>query len=156
MTLTEKQAWAALAVTILLGAYFVANMTFGLTIPDQSARHLWRTWLFLLGAGVVADILIGVWVARLRKAGAIEDERDASIIARADRIGMVTAFVAINVMVWQALWQVTLHGNHKPVGAILRASPDMTHLPTLIFLLMGILLVSQLVKQAAIIVLGRL
>jgi hypothetical protein len=156
MTLTEKQAWASLVATIAIAAYFIANMTDGWVIPDQEPRHLWRTWIFVLVAGTAAEAVIGVQAARGRAKGDVEDERDWAVVRQADRIGMVVGYAGVNVLVWQLLWQSTLidRAVRETTGPIIW--PDLTHLPTLILLLMGLLFLTHLVKQAAIIVLGRL
>jgi hypothetical protein len=153
MTLTEKQAWLSLVAILLVGAYCVANFTDGWAIPDHSSAAMWRTWIAMLVAGTVAEIVIGMWVADERSKGALSDERDRAMVARADQIAMGIAFTGVNVLVWQALWQ----GSRESLGLIPSvAMPDLTHLPTLIFGLLMILVITHAVKQGAIIVLGRL
>jgi len=49
MTLTEKRAGLSLVIAIAIFAYLASNMIDGWSIPDQDARHIWRTWLFVLG-----------------------------------------------------------------------------------------------------------
>ena len=149
MTLAEKRAGLSLLTGICIFAYLTANMIDGWSIPDQEARHLWRTWLFVLGLGMVSEAVIGVWANIMRKRGAFEDERDEQIIARADRLGLLVGFCAINVLIWQILWQSTLPA---PVPLTL----NIQHLPTLFFILMSVLFLCHGVKQVMILVLGRL
>jgi hypothetical protein len=149
MTLAEKKAGLSLLTGICIFAYLTANMIDGWSIPDQEARHLWRTWLFVLGLGTVSEAVIGVWANIMRKRGALEDERDEQIIARADRLGLLVGFCAINVLIWQILWQSTLPA---PVPLTL----NIQHLPTLFFILMSVLFLCHGVKQVMILVLGRL
>jgi hypothetical protein len=149
MTLAEKRAGLSLLMGICIFAYLTANMIDGWSIPDQEARHLWRTWLFVLGLGMVSEAVIGVWANIMRKRGAFEDERDEQIIARADRLGLLVGFCAINVLIWQILWQSTLPA---PVPLTL----NIQHLPTLFFVLMSVLFLCHGVKQVMILVLGRL
>jgi hypothetical protein len=149
MTLAEKRAGLSLLTGICIFAYLTANMIDGWSIPDQEARHLWRTWLFVLGLGMVSEAIIGVWANFMRKQGAFEDERDEQIIARADRLGLLVGFCAINVLIWQILWQSTLPA---PVPLTL----NIQHLPTLFFILMSVLFLCHGVKQVMILVLGRL
>jgi hypothetical protein len=149
MTLAEKKAGLSLLMGICIFAYLTANMIDGWSIPDQEARHLWRTWLFVLGLGTVSEAVIGVWANIMRKRGALEDERDEQIIARADRLGLLVGFCAINVLIWQILWQSTLPA---PVPLTL----NIQHLPTLFFILMSVLFLCHGVKQVMILVLGRL
>ncbi|MEY3233587.1 MAG: hypothetical protein RL230_858 [Pseudomonadota bacterium] len=149
MTLAEKRAGLSLLMGICIFAYLTANMIDGWSIPDQEARHLWRTWLFVLGLGMVSEAVIGVWANIMRKRGAFEDERDEQIIARADRLGLLVGFCAINVLIWQILWQSTLP---DPVPLTL----NIQHLPTLFFILMSVLFLCHGVKQVMILVLGRL
>jgi hypothetical protein len=156
MTLTEKQAWASLAAALLVLGYLIANMTNGWSVPDQTARHLWRTWLCVIGFGVFAQIVINQFASTLRKRGALEDERDASIIARADRIGLMACFVAINVLVWQLLMQATWQPLPSPTGGTFQIAPDLMHLPTLMFVLIAVMSLCEIIKQVATIILGRL
>lgn len=156
MTLTEKHAWASLAAALLVLGYLIANMTNGWSIPDQTARHLWRTWLCVIGFGVFAQIAINQFASTLRKRGALEDERDASIIARADRIGLMACFVAINVLVWQLLMQATWQAPPSAQGVAAQIAPDLMHLPTLMFVLIGVMSLCEIIKQVATIILGRL
>ena len=153
MTLSEKQAWLSLAAILLVGGYCVANFTEGWTIPDQPARSLWRTWIGMLLAGTLAEIAIGIWAGNQRAKGALSDERDAAIAARADRIAMGAAFVGVNVLVWQGLWQASFSDTARQP---LLAMPDLTHLPTLIFALLMVLVIAHGLKQAAVIALGRI
>jgi hypothetical protein len=149
MTLAEKRAGLSLLTGICIFAYLTANIIDGWSIPDQDARHIWRTWLFVLGLGMVSEAAIGVWASIMRKRGAFEDERDEQIIARADRLGLLVGFCAINVLIWQVLWQSTLPA---PVPMTL----NIQHLPTLFFVLMSVLFLCHGVKQVMILVLGRL
>lgn len=149
MTLAEKRAGLSLLTGICIFAYLTANMIDGWSIPDQEARHLWRTWLFVLGLGTLSEAAIGVWANIMRKRGAFEDERDEQIIARADRLGLLVGFCSINVLIWQILWQSTLPA---PVHWTL----NIQHLPTLFFVLMSVLFLCHGVKQIMILVLGRL
>jgi hypothetical protein len=149
MTLAEKRAGLSLLTGIGIFAYLTANMIDGWSIPDQETRHLWRTWLFVLGLGTLSEAAIGVWANIMRKRGAFEDERDEQIIARADRLGLLVGFCAINVLIWQILWQSTLPA---PVPLTL----NIQHLPTLFFILMSVLFLCHGVKQVMILVLGRL
>jgi hypothetical protein len=149
MTLAEKRAGLSLLTGICIFAYLIANIIDGWSIPDQDARHVWRTWLFVLGLGMVSEAAIGVWASIMRKRGAFEDERDEQIIARADRLGLLVGFCAINVLIWQVLWQSTLPA---PVPMAL----NIQHLPTLFFVLMSVLFLCHGVKQVMILVLGRL
>ncbi len=148
MTLAEKRAGLSLAIGICIFAYLTANMIDGWTIPDQEAHHIWRTWLFVLGLGTLGEGAVSVWANYMRKRGALEDERDEQIVARADRLGLLVGFCAINVLIWQILWQSTLPA---PVPLTL----NIQHLPTLFFVLMSVLFLCHGVKQIMILVLGR-
>jgi hypothetical protein len=149
MTLAEKRAGLSLLTGICIFAYLTANMIDGWSIPDQEARHIWRTWLFGLGLGTVSEAAIGIWANVMRKRGALEDERDEQIIARADRLGLLVGFCAINVLIWQILLQSTFP---TPVPLTL----NIQHLPTLFFVLMSVLFLCHGVKQVMILALGRL
>ena len=149
MTLTEKRAGLSLVMAIAIFAYLASNMIDGLSIPDQDARRIWRTWLFVLGFGTVGEGALSVWASYLRKRGALEDERDEQIVARADRLGLMVGFCAINVLIWQILLQATYP---TPAAWTL----NIQHLPTLFFVLMAVLFLCHGVKQVMILVLGRL
>ncbi|OYU75057.1 MAG: hypothetical protein CFE32_15690 [Alphaproteobacteria bacterium PA3] len=149
MTLVEKRAGLSLAIGICIFAYLTANMIDGWAIPDQEARHIWRTWLFVLVLGTVGEGALSVWANYMRKRGALEDERDEQIIARADRLGLFVGFCAINVLIWQILWQSTL-------PAPMLGTFNIQHLPTMFFVLMSVLFLCHGVKQVMILILGRL
>lgn len=149
MTLAEKRAGLSLAIGICIFTYLTANMIDGWAIPDQEARHIWRTWLFVLGLGTVGEGAVSIWANYMRQQGALEDERDEQIIARADRLGLLVGFCAINVLIWQILLQSTFP---TPVQWTL----NIQHLPTLFFVLMSVLFLCHGVKQIMILVLGRL
>jgi len=149
MTLTEKRAGLSFLFAMAIFAYLTANMLDGSTIPDQDARHIWRTWLMVLGLGTVGEVIVSLWANQMRKRGALEDERDALIIARADRLGLFVGFCAINLLIWQVLIQST----YSPTA---HWTLNIQHLPTLFFVLISILFLCHGVKQVMILVLGRL
>lgn len=155
MTLTEKQAWVSLLAMLAIAACFVAAMTDGWTIPDHAPRHLWTAYILVAAATAASEGLIGLWVGHLRRTGSVEDERDLAIVARADRIGLWTGFGALNLMVWQVLWQATFAANPEGARALDGVGPDFSHLATLFLLLMGVTFITHLAKQAAVILLGR-
>ncbi|MFY7926733.1 MAG: hypothetical protein ACOVN5_13055 [Aquidulcibacter sp.] len=149
MTLTEKKAGISLFIAIAIFAYLASNMIDGWSIPDQDARHIWRTWLFVLGFGTVGEAVLSTWANSMRKQGALEDERDEQIVAKADRLGLFAGFCMINVLVWQILLQATY-----PTPA--HWTLNVQHLPTLFFMLMAILFLCHGVKQVMVLVLSRI
>lgn len=150
MTLSEKQAWGALAAGTLVFAYVCANTFEGWAIPDQSARSLWRTWLFAIGAAIVLDLALTAWAQRERARGALTDERDETILRRADSIGFGAMVAGVQVVMWQFLWGRSVDA-HPLIPRF-----DPTHAPTLFLMLFAIVWVGYFARQAAVIVLGRL
>jgi hypothetical protein len=149
MTITEKQAWLSLMLGGLLMVYLVANLVSGWSIPDQATRHLWRTWWILLGVETVGEWALYAWCKSRRKQGELEGERDLVIKLRAERIGSLVAFGGLQALILQLLWERTIPNHILP-------HIDMTHVPTLFFLLFLLLLIGRLTKDAATIILGRL
>ncbi|GIU67280.1 hypothetical protein [Candidatus Phycosocius spiralis] len=149
MTLTEKKAMASLLVSALIYSYLSVNLADAWTIPDQSAQHLWSTWIIVLGFGMMGEVSVGAWSAWQRKRGELEDDRDEAIIARAERLALVSGFCGINVLIWQILWQATF--SHPIITTL-----DVQHLPTLFFVLMSILFLCHGVKQFFILLLSLL
>ncbi len=149
MTLTEKKAGISLFIALAIFAYLAGNMIDGWSIPDQEARHIWRTWLFVLGLGTAGEVVVNAWANSQREQGALEDERDAQIVAKADHYGLYVGFIAINVLIWQVLLQSTY-----PVPALWTL--NVQHLPTLFFVLMAILFLCHGVKQVMVLVLSRI
>lgn len=148
MTLTEKKAGISLFISLAIFAYLASNMIDGWSIPDQEARHIWRTWLFVLGFGTAGEAALSMWATSMRKKGALEDERDEQIVAKADHLGLLVGFIAINVLIWQILLQSTY-----PTPA--QWTLNVQHLPTLFFVLMVILFLCHGVKQVMVLVLSR-
>jgi len=140
----EKHAWASLIASTLIWAFFAMRMTDGGWVVDVSARHMLWTYVATTVLMIVSHSIIAALLAARRAGGALKDERDAVIEARADRIEGYVLVVVINVLVVHALADAAFGGHALP-------RVDLASLPTLVFVLISALFGSHIVKQAAII-----
>ena len=140
----EKFAWASLVASALTWAFFAMRMTEGGWVADVSARHVLWTYVATVVLVIVSHSIIAALLAARRVGGALKDERDAAIEARAGRIEGYVLLVAINAMVIHALADATFAGHA-------RARIDLGSLPALVFALLSALFGSHIVKQAAVI-----
>lgn len=140
----EKFAWWSLVVAALAWAFFAMRMTDGGWVADVSPRHMLWTYVATVVLMIVSHSIIAALLASGRAGGALKDERDAAIEARADRIEGHVLLVAINVLVVHALADAVFAGHALP-------RIDLGSLPTLVFALISALFGGHLVKQAAVI-----
>lgn len=147
MSRAEQYSWVSLAGLAAVFWWFQMRMLDGFTIVDQSAGALFEIYIVVIIASTLLEIVIAsVLVAR---GGSIEkDERDHAIEARASLNERLFMIGAINVAVWQALWEGLLEGHMLP-------KIDLLHLPTLFFVLFAILFAGEAVKRASTIWLYR-
>ncbi len=147
MTRAERYAWSSL---VGLGvAYWWFQMRLlgdGWTIADQSAGDLLYAYFVTIGLSSVAEIIINAGIVRGKR---LVDERDYAIDSRANQVERGFIIVAINVLVWQALWEGAMQGHIFP-------RIDLGHLPTLVFWLITVLFAGEGLKRLATILLYRL
>lgn len=139
MTRAEQYAWSSL---IALGAvyfWFQMRLLDGWTVADQSADRLLWTYFVTIALSTVAEIVIASVIARGKR---LVDERDHVIESRANQAERIFIIIAINVLIWQALWEGALKGHRLP-------RIDLAHLPTLFFWLFTILYAGEAVKRVA-------
>lgn len=147
MTRAEIYAWSSLVA--LGAAYFWFQMRLlgdGWVVAEQSAGDLLYAYFVTIAVATVAEIVIASTVVRGPR---LVDERDRAIDARANQVERGFIIVAINVLIWQALWEGAMRGHIFP-------NIDLTHLPTLVFWLITILFAGEGLKRLAIILLYRL
>lgn len=149
LTRSEGQAYASLALLIAVFAWFQMRMMDGWTIVQQPASELLGVYFVVLVVSTLAEILISAAGAALTGGRRIErDERDFAIAARAQQNERLFIIVAVNVLIWQALWEGALEGHALP-------KIDITSLPTLFFCLFAVLFGGEIVKNLSTIWLYR-
>lgn len=149
MARAEQYSWASLVALIVIFAWFQMRMLHGWTIVDQKAPALFGVYLGVIAAATVAEIVIAITLKILSRGQAIErDERDLAIEARANQNERIFIIAAVNVVIWQALWE-GLWASHA------RPSIDVTRLPALVFVLFALLFGGELVKRVSTIWLYR-
>jgi hypothetical protein len=147
ITRTEWQSWASLAALGGVFWWFQMRMLDGFTIVDQPAGKLLGVYFTVIALSTFAEILIAALDARGGKV--VKDERDHAIEARANQNERFFIIAAVNVLVWQALWEGAFAGHALP-------KIDLGSLPTLFFWLMTILYIGEMVKRISTITLYRL
>ena len=140
----EKFAWASLVASAFIWAFFTMRLTEGGWVADVSARHMLWTYVATVILMIVSHSIIAAVLAARRSGGALKDERDSAIEARADRIEGYVLTVVINVLVVHALADAAFAGH-----ALSRI--DLGNLPVLVFALLSALFGGHIVKQSAII-----
>jgi len=142
----EQYSWASLIALCVVFWWFQMRMLDGLTIVDQPAGALFEIYFFVIAASVFLEIVIAAILTPGRTIA--KDERDLAIEARANLNERLFMIGAINVVIWQALWEGLLDGHSLP-------RIDLTSLPTLIFVLFAILFAGEAVKRLSTIILHR-
>lgn len=140
----EKHAWASLVASALVWAFFTMRMTEGGWVADVSARHMLWTYVATVVLMIVSHSIIAALLAARRAEGALRDERDAAIEARADRLEGYVLVAIVNVLVIHALADAAYAGHALP-------RVDLASLPVLVFALITALFGGHVVKQAAVI-----
>lgn len=146
MSRAEQYSWASLIALCVVFWWFQMRMLDGMTIVDQPAGALFEIYLFVIAASVILEILIAAILAPGKSIA--KDERDLAIEAQANLNERLFMISAINVVIWQALWEGLLDGHALP-------RIDLTRLPTLIFVLFAILFAGEAVKRVSTIILYR-
>lgn len=140
----EKYAWASLAASLLVWAFFAMRMTEDGLVAEVSARHMVWTYAATVVLMAVSHSIIAAVLAARQPGITLKDERDLAIEARADRIEGYILAIVINALVIQALADAAFGGSSMP-------RIDLGSLPTLVFALLTTLFVGHGVKQAVMI-----
>lgn len=146
ITRTEAQSWASLAALIGIYWWFQMRMLDGVVVVDQPAGELLGVYFVLIALSTLAGILVASLGARGGKV--IKDERDLAIEARANQNERYFIIAAVNILIWQALWEGALAGHKLP-------RIDLTSLPVLFFWLVTVLFAGEMVKRVSTIWLYR-
>lgn len=146
MTRAEQYAWSSLIALGAIYYWFQMRLLDGWTVADQSAERLLWVYFVTIGLSTVAEIVIAAVIARGNR---LVDERDHVIESRANQAERLFIIIAINALIWQALWEGALPGHNLP-------RINLAHLPTLFFWLFTVLFAGETVKRAATILHYRL
>lgn len=149
MARAEQYSWASLVALVAIFAWFQMRMLDGWTIVDQSAPTLFGVYILVIVAATIAESMIAgaLWLVGGRH-GIERDERDQAIEARANQNERIFMIAAVNVLIWQAIWEGMLGVHGLP-------RIDLTRLPALVFVLFALLFGGELVKRVSTIWLYR-
>lgn len=150
--MTRSELKAALSLLALGAVYwwFQMRLLDGLAVVDQPASKLLWVYLVVIAAATIAEILIASSVRLASGGKSVEkDERDLAIEAMAGRNERYFIIAAVNVLIWQALWEGAMERHLLP-------HVDLTSLPTLFFALFTVLFAGEAVRLASILALYRL
>ena len=149
MARAEQYSWASLVALVAIFGWFQMRMLDGWTIVDQPASRLFWVYIVVITAATIAEGLIAGALSLLVRGQTIErDERDQAIEARANQNERIFIIVAVNVLIWQALWEGLLGAHSLP-------RLDITRLSALIFVLFALLFGGEMVKRVSTIWLYR-
>lgn len=143
MARAEQYSWASLVALVVIFGWFQMRMLDGWAIVDQPATTLFGIYLGVIAAAILAEIAIAGGLRLLSRGQAIErDERDLAIEARANQNERIFIIAAVNVLVWQILWEGMWAAHARP-------PIDFTRLPALFFVLFALLFGGELVKRVS-------
>ena len=143
MARAEQYAWASLVAIVAVFGWFQMRMFDGWTIVEQPASTLFGVYLGVIALATVAEFAIAGGLRLLSRGQAVErDERDQAIEARANQNERVFIIAAVNVLIWQALWEGMWAAHARPVT-------DVTRLPVLIVVLFALLFGGEMVKRVS-------
>jgi hypothetical protein len=137
----EKYAWASLAASVLIWAFFAMRMTEGGLVAEVSARHMLWTYAATVVLMAVSHSIIAAMLAVRQPGIGLKDERDLAIESRAERIEGYVIAIAVNALIIHALAYAAFAGHSMP-------RIDLGSLPTLVFALLTTLFAGHGVKQA--------
>lgn len=138
----EMAAWGPLLGFGAIFAFLVARMTNGMAVVDASAGELFAAYL-----AVVALATLVAAPASLIARGQ-GDERDRAIAARAHQNERIAYLVAVNVLLWQVIWQGAASGGGQ-------RGLELQSPPVLFLTLFAMLFLGEFVRLASIIALYR-
>jgi len=141
----DRRELAALVTLIGLGAIFgflTMRMTDGLAIVAASFADMFATYLAVIALSTALVIPVSLLA---RGQG---DERDRAIESRGQRNERFFVLAAVNVLLWQAMWQGVQPGAGLP-------GLDLRDPSTLFFVLFAMLFVGEFVRLLTVLVLYR-
>lgn len=143
MARAEQYSWASLVALVSIFGWFQMRMLDGWGIVDQPASTLFGIYLGVIAAAAVAEVFIAIGLSLVWRRQAVErDERDQAIEARANQNERVFIIAAVNVLVWQILWEGMWAAHARP-------PIDFTRPPALFFVLFALLFGGELVKRVS-------
>jgi hypothetical protein len=142
MTEQEKFAWASLAASVLVWAFFAMRMTDAGSVIEVAPRHMIFTYVTLVVLFAASHAIIATVLVAGRRGGIASDERDRAIEARAERIEGYVVVSLVNLVVIQALAEAAFPGHVLPHF-------DLGSVPTLVFVLISTLFAGHVAKQLA-------
>lgn len=151
MSHAERYAWMSLiawsGILFFLIARFTAGaevlgQSLGLTLVEQSAARLLRTYATLAVAAIVAESVIAAVLAARQGRGVERDERDVAIEARANLAAYWFTGAALNVIVIHVLAGAAY-------GPPLVPWLDLTSLTGVAFVLLLVITLAQVVQRSA-------
>lgn len=150
MNRTEAQAWASLVSLGAIFVWFQTRMMDGWTIVDHGPSALLSIYVTVLVLSTLTETLIAAAGAGLGgKRRIAKDERDFAIDARANQNERLFIVAAVNVLVWQLLWEGVFPDFGPPWL-------DLASTPAIFFWLFAILFGGEIVKRISTVSLYRL
>lgn len=140
MTRAEQYAWASLAAMASVYWFFQMRLLDGAEVADQAPARLLWTYFTVIALATIAEIIIAGALGAVHGKSVAKDERDHAIEARANQNERLFIIAAVNVVVWQALWENLIPDHVMP-------HIDLTQPAALFFWLFTILFAGEAVKR---------
>jgi hypothetical protein len=147
---TEIQAWASLIALVAIFAWFQSRMMDGWSVVSHPPSALLGIYFAVLVLTTLTETLIaatGVGLGAKRRVA--RDERDLAIDARASLNERLFIIAAVNVLVWQLMWEVVFPDHSPPLL-------NVASIPAMFFWLFAILFGGEIVKRLSTVLLYRL
>jgi len=148
MSPAEAYSWVSLLATTGIFWYFYQHMTDGFSVVEHSSRSLIELFVGIIIFTIIAHATIaGIFAAkRGEKLDELDfeprekDERDIAIERKAERYSHWFIYAAINVIIFQLLFENSFAPEYDPPFSVLGPS-------NMFFALMGSLFVSDIIKR---------
>lgn len=147
MSQAEKYSWLSLITTGFIFWFFQMRMLDGWQIVNASSGQMLRTYISVVILFIIFESIIAGFTAARGDDKQIEkDERDLKIETRAEQYSLWFLTACINIAIIHLLANSFYEGHILP-------KIDLTHGPTLFFLLFSILILAALVARISTLVL---
>lgn len=143
MSLAFQRTMLSLVAAVGIWGYFAHRMLDGVHVVDQAPGRVLGAFVVVVVLFVLAEAAIAGWAASRQRAegGIAEDERDVAIAAEAGRWESAVVVGGVNILVLHAILDAVYAGHALP-------RVDLTHLPTLVFALISLLVAGHLTRLA--------
>ncbi len=144
----EKYSLASLITTVAVFWYFCMKMLDGMSLVSQPTPTLFKIYVTTVILFIITEIINALLF--LARPGLVQDERDYMIKSKAERNGNFVIIAAINIVLFIVLAEGTFSNYHGPTHI------DLTSPESLLFHLLGVLVLGTIVERVSTLIYYRL